>query len=308
MVDDELFSSIVSVIKREVPGAFVPSIGVDLATINAWIPMPPEFCEAMGGIKGLPCGHIIQALGDSDTGKTTFCNHALIECQRAGGIAVLIDTEHKYDIDRAIAMGLNRDRLIWKKARTIEEVYEVLIRTLKIIRERAPKAKIVVVWDSVGGTPCMREITGTGADGEDEDDKKKSAEYAPAAAKAIKAGLRKTRYFLQEMNAALLLINQFYTRTDLSGPAAKYAKKKKAYGGEGPKYYSSVMLEFTRIGSLTIERKGKKIKIGTRSQIECVKNHIGKPFGMVEIEIDLYGVVGADRRAGDAPTPAEVAV
>lgn len=300
VVDDALFDAIVTEIKSQVPGAFVPHLGVKLAEVSAYIPMPKALCEVMD-LDGLPCGQIIQTVGDSDTGKTTFCNHALIECQKAGGIAVLIDTEHKYDIKRAVAMGLNRDRLVWKKARTIEEAFTVLIRTLKIIRDRAPKALVVVVWDSIGGTPCLREVEGTGADGEDEDEKNQSSEYAPAAAKAIKGGLRKTRYFIQEMNAAFLMINQFYTRTDLSGPAAKFAKKKKAYGGEGPKYFSSVVLEFTRIGTLSHERKGKKIKFGIESQVECVKNHLGQPFRVVEVEIDKYGVVGADRRAGDAP-------
>lgn len=303
MIDDAAFDALVGDIQKEVPGIFVPKLGVDVSTVNEWIPMPAPFNEVMG-TDGLPCGHIIQALGDSDTGKTTFCNHALVECQRAGGIAVLIDTEHKYDIKRAVQMGLNRDRLLWRKARTIEEVFQNLVSILKIIRARKPDAKIVIVWDSLGGTPCLREVEGYGVDGEDEDEKKQSAEYAPAAAKAIKAGLRKTRYFLQEMNAAFLIINQFYTRTDLKGPMAAYAKKKKAYGGEGPKYFSTIMLEFTRIGNVSIQKDGKKEKIGTKSLVECVKNHIAPPFKTVEVEIDVFGVVTEDRKAGRAPVEA----
>ena len=32
------------------------------------------------------------------------------------------------------------------------------------------------------------------------------------------------------------------------------------------------------------------MKIGTKSIIENVKNHLGEPFGTVEIEIDKLGV------------------
>lgn len=296
-LDQAGFDSLFSDIVKEVPGAFVPRDGLFISKVNDWISLPSQFCEVMG-TEGLPCGHIIQALGDSDTGKTTFCIHALIEAQKAGGIAVLLDTEHKFDIDRAVDMGLDRNRLIWKKVRTIEDVFSVIVKLLNVIRERNPKIKIVLVWDSLGATPCQREVGGYGVDGEDENEKTQAAEYAPAAAKAIKAGLRKTRYFLQEMNAAFLIINQFYTRTDLSGPAARFAKKKKAYGGEGPKYYSTIMLEFTRIGSLKITRDKKIVKIGIKTQVECVKNHIAPPFKTIEIDIDKWGVVSNDRKAG----------
>jgi len=302
-LDQAAFDILVGEIQLEVPGVFVPRDGILISKVNDWIDLPPQFCEVMG-TRGLPCGHIIQALGDSDTGKTTFCIHSLIEAQKVGGVAVLLDTEHKFDIDRAVSMGLDRNRLIWKKVRTIEDVFGVLVKILKIVRLRSPKAKIVIVWDSLGATPCEREVGGYGVDGEDEDEKKQAAEYAPAAAKAIKAGLRKTRYFLQEMNAAFLIINQFYTRTDLSGPAARFAKKKKAYGGEGPKYYSTIMLEFTRIGTVSIQKEGKKHKVGITTQVECVKNHIAAPFKIVEIDIDEWGVVPADRKAGYPPDEA----
>ena len=108
------------------------------------------------------------------------------------------------------------------------------------------------------------------------------------------------------MNASFLIINQFYTRTDLSGPAAKFAKKKKAYGGEGPKYYSTIMLEFTRIGSVKIQQAGVAKKVGTKSMVECVKNHIAAPFQSIEIEIDKWGVADGRQAGRDPHTVTEV--
>jgi RecA/RadA recombinase len=277
--DDESYDDMISAIRTEIPELMVPDDKGEVmgVMVRDWIPMPPPILEAMK-TPGIPCGHIIQIVGHSDTGKTTFALHAVKSVQDCGGIALWLDFEHKFPYDRAIEMGIDMKRLLLVQPKTIEQGFSLYVRTLKVMRAKNKTKKIVLVWDSIGSAPCEWEL----------DEEK--GDYAPAAAKAIKGGLRKTRYFLDEVSAAVILINQFYTRTDLRGPSAMYAKKTKAYGGEGPTYFSSMILEFKRIGSLSKTVKGEKVKIGTKSIIENVKNHLGEPFGTVEIEIDKLGV------------------
>jgi recombination protein RecA len=247
--------------------------------VKDWIKAPEIFCELMG-TPGIPCGHYIQVQGRSDTGKTTFCIHEMVECQRDGGLVIFIDTEHKFDIRRAVKMGLDRNRMLWYKPKTIEECFEKLVEVLNRIREKNPNLKILIVWDSLGAAPCNREVD------ESQED------YAPAAAKAIKAGLRRTRYFLHQMNAAFIIVNHFYTRTDLRGPGAAFADKDRAYGGEGPTYYSSIILKFKYREKLNKKNKDGIKRIGTVSTVEVMKNHIGVPFRKVQIEIDEMGIRG----------------
>lgn len=247
--------------------------------VKDWIKAPEVFCELME-TPGIPCGHYTQVQGDSDTGKTTFCIHEMVECQKDGGLVIFIDTEHKFDIRRAVKMGLDRNRMLWYKPETIEKCFDKLVEILNRIREKNPGLKILIVWDSLGAAPCEREVDETQED------------YAPAAAKAIKGGLRRTRFFLHKMNAAFIIVNHFYTRTDLHGPGARFADKDRAYGGKGPTYYSSIILKFKYREKLTKKTRDGTKRLGTVSTVEVMKNHIGTPFKKTTIEIDEMGIRG----------------
>lgn len=49
------------------------------------------------GIGGYPIGRIIEIYGPESSGKTTLAIHAIAECQKQGGTAVMIDAEHAFD-------------------------------------------------------------------------------------------------------------------------------------------------------------------------------------------------------------------
>jgi len=282
VLTDSDFSDLVEAAKDAIPDVFIPEKG-SLLDVSDWIALPPPICEVLGDLPGLPCGHIVEVLGLSDSGKTTLVTHAFIGAQADDGIAVLVDSEHKYDIDRAVAMGLNRSHLIIIPVETIEEAFDKFVAMMKIIRAKPEwtKRKVVFAWDSIGSTPCENELD------------EKTKDHAMLAAKAIKAGLRKTRYFLRKTNASLLLINHVYEKQTKS----PWEKKTRGYGGHGPEFFSTIRLEFTRIGKITQKKKDKTTVLGIETQIECIKNHCAAPFRKVEIEIDRKGIVFGDRKA-----------
>ena len=287
----DFFTELVNAVKEDIEDIFIPKKGMgNLVEVDAWIPMPDPVCEVLGDLPGLPGGHIIEVLGLSDSGKTTIATHALIGAQQEDGIAILLDSEHKYDIDRAVAMGLDRERLIIIPADTIEEVFDKFVLVLKKIRSKTEwmKRKVVVAWDSVGSTPCENELN------------EKTKDHNMKAAQALKAGLRRTRYFLRKTNASLLLINQVYEKQTKT----PWEKKTRGYGGHGPEYFSSARIECTKIGKITkkqivksVNKKGDEVKkevtvvYGTESQLECIKNHMAAPFRKVQIEIDRKGII-----------------
>ena len=71
----------------------------ELIQVSDWIEMPEYFQRCVGGA-GIPCGHITQIYGDSDTGKSTVCMDSMVRTQKGGGVVYLIDSEHKFDFDR----------------------------------------------------------------------------------------------------------------------------------------------------------------------------------------------------------------
>jgi len=282
VVEDDLnFDELVDAAKGLVADAFIPTEGQSLVEVSDWITMPDPIQEIMG-TPGLPCGHIVEAYGKPDSGKTTFCTHALIGTQQDGGIAILIDTEHKYDLERACAMGLDRKGFIITRAETIEEVFEKYVGWMNVIKskEKWRKRKVCLVWDSLGSTPCANELDSSKGD------------HNMLAAGAITGGLRRTRYFLRQCNAAFLIINQVTTKQTKT----PWEKKTTAKGGLAPKYFSSVRLEFTPVGKLTVERKGVKTKVGIKTQIEVVKNHLAPPFKRTIVQIDKKGIIYGGRK------------
>ena len=47
------------------------------------------------GVGGVPKGRIIEIYGPESSGKTTVALHIVAECQKEGGIAAFINTEHE---------------------------------------------------------------------------------------------------------------------------------------------------------------------------------------------------------------------
>jgi len=277
--------ALVDSVKGEIASISIPNEGLSsLVEVSDWIPMPEAICEVMG-TPGLPCGHIVEIMGAPDCGKTTLATHALIEAQKKKGIAILLDTEHKFNLKRAMAMGLDRRQLIIIRCETIEQAFADFVTILKRIAstEAGRNRHVVVVWDSIGATPCKKEIA---ADGDN---------FAADSAKALKGGLRRTRYFLSQTKACLLLINQTYE--EIGGKS--FFKKKKGYGGSGPEYFSTVILTLSRLARLSKKVKGETVKFGIHTQIEASKNHLAPPFKQVQVDIDAKGIVYGGRKPGD---------
>src|SRR5690554_427387 len=61
---------------------------------------------------GLPVGRISECWSEPHKGKTAFGLHCLANCQRVGGVAVLVETEQALDEERVTTFGINLDDLI----------------------------------------------------------------------------------------------------------------------------------------------------------------------------------------------------
>jgi recombination protein RecA len=282
--DYEVFVEQAKKIKSDI---IICGSGKDELSIDNWITMPKEI-QGMIGVPGLPCGLITMVYGLPDCGKTTFCNEALASCQREDGISILILTELKYDKKRAGAQGVKVDgtsgSLIIYRPKTIEEVGENIHDISQIITNSKTKKKVCVVWDSLGCTPCANELN------------EKRADFAMDSARAITGVLRKTQALIKDKNISFTMINQIYSKTGVT-----FGKKTTTRGGNAPRYYSALCLDFTRLGR--IRPKGVDTSFpfcGIKTQIEAEKNHLGAPFRSAVLEIDWKGFV-VGREAEYAP-------
>lgn len=251
---------------------------VSLMEVKGWFKLPDDLAYVMGA-PGIPYGKVVMAMGKKDSGKTTFATQCLIAAQQQGGLAILLDTEKKFNLKRATDMGLDPTRLVIIQADTVEKAFSKFKETIDKLRTspRFKNSPFMCVWDSLGQTPTEAEVE---AD---------AGQFAMAAAAVIKGNMRRTVRWLDETNTALVIINQVYANMNVFG------KKTTPYGGSGPEYASVVVLEFAAVGRVRPKGvkaeapEGKNPMAGTKSKIKCEKNHVGQPFREIEVVIDWRG-------------------
>jgi len=263
---------------------FVPSEENDRRiSAQSYIPMHEELLPVLTPL-GLPCGRIIHAAGDSDTGKTTFAVDSIVQTQSLGGLPLYGLTEIKFDIHRAVLMGMDRKRAAFYKPETLEKLMELGIERIKKFRVKYPSRPILWIWDSISATPSDYEMDDT------------KTNHNMKTANAISGELRRRKHFMDVEQVCFLMINRIYTKQTTS----PWEKQTSTYGGKGPKGFASIQLEFKRLKGLSVKRKidgkDKSIPLGMIAEIENTKNHLAEPFHKVQVKIDKYGFVIGDRK------------
>lgn len=201
--------------------------------------------KQIGGVRGgWPIGRITEVAAWESVGKSTLLDQSLAQVQRMGGVGALIDSERARDSRYTATLGVDTTKLITKNVTTVEETFAAIDAILDVQEKIASLAArkggkpppLLIVWDSVGGTPTKAELEG------DADD-----QHVASAAKAIKRNFRRIAHRIAHLRTALVCANHFYQ--DI-GPFASL----KTYGGSGMRYFTSLRLWLTR---------KSEVKIGT---------------------------------------------
>ncbi|MBO5204459.1 MAG: DNA recombination/repair protein RecA, partial [Prevotella sp.] len=95
------------------------------------------------GVGGYPKGRIIEIYGPESSGKTTLAIHAIVEAQKAGGIAAFIDAEHAFDRFYAEKLGVDVDNLWISQPDNGEQALEIADQLIR------SSAIDIIVIDSV---------------------------------------------------------------------------------------------------------------------------------------------------------------
>jgi recombination protein RecA len=214
------------------------------------------------GIGGWPKGRIVEVMGPESSGKTTISIHAIVEAQKAGGLAAFIDMEHAFDPIYAKNLGVNIDDLYISQPDHAEQALE----TVDILL-RSEQFDLIVI-DSVAALVPKAEL-----EGEMEDNQ------MGLQARIMSKAMRKLTGFAQKSNTCLFFINQIRNKIGVV-----YGSPETTSGGNALKFFSSVRVDI---------RKGEQIKdgenvIGTGAKIKVIKNKLAAPFQTTTIDI-MYG-------------------
>ncbi len=235
--------------------------------------------ESLTGIRGCPFGRMVQIAGKPDSGKSTTAMMFMKAAQEQGVLVILWDAEKKFGHRRYRTMGGNPDLIPTSKSKLIQEGTKQVSWFIQAAKEQDPNCRILVVWDSIGGTLNSTEDDfGDGMDTKEKAKLKKAngdfSKQPGVMAKEVGISLRRFNSYMERYRdtktgddtIAILAVNQVYANIGSVGFKEK--------GGSTPEYLSSLILQLARKADLTHEVKKQKFKYGITTRAKVRKNHL----------------------------------
>lgn len=217
------------------------------------------------GVPGLPYNKIVQFAGNPDTGKSTIAGEAMAAAQKAGAQVILCDSEDKFDASRFKSQfGGNPADILMIKTNEILKLGELARRYITAVKEQDPEAKILLVWDSVGGSQS-RSHAERELDDERHAQPGQDAKENGSVMKVLVALINK-----YPDSIAVYLANQTYAKIGFMQKGDATA------GGKKIEYHSSLIVTLKRIKTLTKVVKGVKVKYGIITRATVSKNHLSQ--------------------------------
>lgn len=228
----------------------------------------PELDLSLGR-PGYPAGRITEIYGLQMSGKTTAALHALAQCQRMGGLAVFIDTEFAFDVDRAAECGVVVEDLMVLEATDIQEIFE---KMEVVMATHDPSSPLLIAVDSITAVQTRYDAA------RDLNEGSRVGEHA----RTIRLGLQRLNKEIAKSNACVIFINH---ATSLIGKT--FGKQSDSAGGHAIKFFSSVRLQFAYVAAINEGAAGDdRTRRGQKSNVEVIKNKVsatGNPVITLEL-------------------------
>lgn len=215
------------------------------------------------GVGGWPVKRVVELFGDQSAGKTSLAFSALASTQRAGGIAILIETENSLEVARARVFGCNVDDIYLSEPDSFEEVIEGMREGLSSIpKGHGPN---LLAWDSL----AMSTLAGIVKDGMKSKTMGKKAKFMSEQLPAIALLCRQKR-------TAMMIVNQ--TRQKIG---VVFGSPTTTPGGESHKFAASIRVQLWA---------GKRVKVGDRvvgidTTAAAIKNKVAIPHKKAKIRL-----------------------
>lgn len=249
--------------------------------------------SVLTGLPGLPFNKIVQVAGKPDCGKSTLAGEVMAAAQQAGAQVILFDSEQKFDSHRFGMLGGDANKLLLIKTNEILKGGELARRYIMAVKDQDPNAKILFVWDSVGGSQS-RSHAERELDNEKHAQPGQDAKENGAVMKVLVALINK-----YPDSISVYLANQTYAKIGFMqhGDAAA--------GGAKIEYHSSFIVFLKRIKVLTKTVNKVLTKTGIITRATVTKNHLSQGTTSVH-QLDFsIGADGTQVTDGSAPDTVE---
>ena len=222
--------------------------------------------EIATSLPGLPFGKICQISGRPDSGKSTHAMQFMKNAQDQGHLVVLWDSEQKFSARRFDEhFKGDSSKLLVVSSKMISEGADLVEALIHSAMSKLPNdKKILIVWDSVGGSLPKSEK------GKSKRDSKQMAEAAKENGAVVRGLVMLAEEYrnkeTNEERIAALLINQVYSNIGAPGQVES--------GGQKVAFHSSIIVQLTRTKDLFKTRDKVKRKVGIQTKMRVKKNHL----------------------------------
>jgi recombination protein RecA len=219
----------------------------------------------------------------------------LADCQKQGGVAVLIDTENAASMEILQKCGVNLDELVYLQLGTTEEVFKAMESIIQKVRSENKKVdkNILIVWDSVAATSTGAEIAGD-----------YGAHTIGLQARLISQGLRKIIPFIGKYNVTLLFLNQLRTKIGVM-----FGDPMVTPGGKAIPYFASVRVRLFKeaelkepktkaVQGVVVKAKVNKCKIAPPLRQASFTIRFGRGIQDIESWLDPLASFGEIQQGG----------
>ena len=216
--------------------------------------------EVTGG--GYPLGRIVELYGGESSGKTTACYHAIAQAQKQfpEKFCGFVDSEFSFDPVYAGNCGVDVANLVVAQPESGTDGFAIL---QGMIEEGAS----LVVVDSVAAMVPREEV--------EEEDYGKG--MIGVQARMMSRALRKLTSIIGKYKCVVIFTNQTREKVGLV-----YGNPETTSGGNALKFYASIRLKLSKIGTIEEGSGDDKQKTSVRTRVEAVKNKTAPPFRRAE--------------------------
>jgi len=218
------------------------------------------------GCGGLPVGRVTELFSEEGGGKTSLVYQCIGQCQKMGGISILVETEDALDPLRAEVFGVNLENLVLIEPNNMEEALEQINTAISALPEGV--GPILLAWDSLAATPTKAEIEAGLVGGNAMADR----------ARLMSRACRVLGNIVSKHKIAMLIVNQ--TRTKMG---IMFGDNMTTPGGQGLKFLSSLRLKISG-------GKANKNDLGDHTAkdilFHAVKNRMAPPWRKCRVRLD----------------------
>lgn len=265
-----------------------------------WIDMSPAYKETTR-LPGIPVNSIVQAIGKSNSGKTTLAIEAAAYAQKQGILPVFIITENKFSFERAESMGVDfENAIVHSGVKTIEDGCKYIQAVLDDQEKGELPYDVLFLWDSIGATPSAAELSKRESDGSGGGMMVTARVLREQITRYLGPRINNTRVETYPYNATMIIVNHAY----ISPPSTPMGQPTlEPYGGDAVYLASSLVFRMGGIKgrpSMVSATKDKMdVAFAIKTSIVVEKNHVTNVSSKGKILCTDHGFLSDDKKAID---------